>query len=80
MTGAPIILSYAERLPRSRGFVVRFIRFDQTLEGSPQQQARAINAAMEQLIARCPDQYLWSYNRYKAPRGAVAQQAEEEVQ
>jgi KDO2-lipid IV(A) lauroyltransferase len=24
-----------------------------------------INAAMEQLIARCPSQYFWSYNRYK---------------
>jgi lauroyl/myristoyl acyltransferase len=25
---------------------------------------------MEQLIARSPAQYLWSYNRYKVPRGA----------
>jgi len=26
---------------------------------------------METLIRRCPDQYLWSYNRYKTPRGAT---------
>jgi KDO2-lipid IV(A) lauroyltransferase len=34
---------------------------------TPEQQARAINAAMEKLIARCPAQYIWSYNRYKTP-------------
>ncbi|NCW19944.1 MAG: hypothetical protein EBW39_12210, partial [Betaproteobacteria bacterium] len=26
---------------------------------------QAINAAMEQWIRRLPEQYLWSYNRYK---------------
>jgi KDO2-lipid IV(A) lauroyltransferase len=46
------------------------VPFEEKLEGSPEQQARAINAAMEKLIARCPSQYLWSYNRYKKPRGA----------
>ena len=35
------------------------------------QQARAINLAMEKLIARCPSQYIWSYNRYKTPRGVA---------
>jgi KDO2-lipid IV(A) lauroyltransferase len=27
---------------------------------------------MEQLILRCPEQYLWSYNRYKTPAGVQA--------
>lgn len=65
MSGAPLVLSYAERLPRGRGFAIRFMRFDQTLEGTSAQQAQAINAAMESLIARCPAQYFWSYNRFK---------------
>jgi lauroyl/myristoyl acyltransferase len=26
---------------------------------------------MEQLIARCPAQYFWSYNRYKQPQGVA---------
>lgn len=65
MSGAPLVLSYAERLPRGRGFAVRFVRFERTLEGTPEQQARMINEAMEELIARCPAQYFWSYNRYK---------------
>ena len=72
MTGAPIILSYAERLPHGRGYVIRFVAFDQILGETPEQQAAAINRAMEQLIARCPAQYFWSYNRYKTPPGVAA--------
>ena len=72
MSGAPILLAYAERLPAGRGFVLRFAPFDEELAGTPEQQARAINAAMEKLIARCPSQDFWSYNRYKTPRGVAA--------
>lgn len=65
MSGAPLVLSYAERLPHGRGFAIRFVRFDDALDGSPEKQAETINRAMELLIARCPAQYFWSYNRYK---------------
>jgi KDO2-lipid IV(A) lauroyltransferase len=30
-----------------------------------------INAALEALIRDFPAQYLWSYNRYKIPRGVL---------
>jgi KDO2-lipid IV(A) lauroyltransferase len=73
---ADILLVYAERLPRGRGYAIRFVPFDGNLDGTPAQQAGAINRAMEQLIARCPAQYFWSYNRYKRPQGASAPQAE----
>jgi KDO2-lipid IV(A) lauroyltransferase len=72
MSGAPIILAYVERLPRGRGYVLRFAPFEQPLGETPEEQARAINAAMEQLITRCPAQYFWSYNRYKTPAGVSA--------
>lgn len=72
MSGAPIILSYAERLPFGRGFVIRFVPFEEQLGETPEQQARAINTAMEKLIARSPAQYIWSYNRYKTPPGVSA--------
>jgi len=72
MSGAPIILSYAERLSFGRGFVIRFVPFEEELGETPEQQARAINTAMEKLIARCPAQYIWSYNRYKTPPGVSA--------
>ena len=69
---APVLLTYAERLPRGRGFLIHFVPFPGSLEGDNAQQARAINAAMEQLIAGCPAQYYWSYNRYKVPQGVAA--------
>ena len=71
MSGAPIVLTYAERKPRGQGFILRFMCFDAPLGDTPEQQARAINLAMEQLIARCPAQYFWSYNRYKTPPGVM---------
>ena len=73
---ADILLVYAERLPKGRGYVVRFVPFEGDLSGSPAEQAASINRAMEALIARCPAQYFWSYNRYKQPEGVAAPQAE----
>ena len=31
-----------------------------------------VNAALERAIRACPAQSLWSYNRYKIPRGVSA--------
>jgi KDO2-lipid IV(A) lauroyltransferase len=72
MSKAPVLLVYAERLPKGRGFTLRFSRFEGDLAGDTAQQAAAINGAMEQLIAKCPAQYYWSYNRYKQPDGVAA--------
>lgn len=71
MSGAPVIITYAERLPRGRGFTMRFMSLGEDLGDTPESEARAINAAMERLIAQCPAQYFWSYNRYKTPRGVA---------
>jgi KDO2-lipid IV(A) lauroyltransferase len=79
MTGAVILLSYAERLPQGQGYSIRFVAFEEDLQGTPAQQASAINKAMEKLIARCPAQYFWSYNRYKSPPGAGTPQDQEEM-
>jgi Kdo2-lipid IVA lauroyltransferase/acyltransferase len=76
MTGATVILAYAERLPRGVGYVLRFMPFEQTLGNAPERQ---INASMEQLIARSPAQYFWSYNRYKTPAGIPRPATENEI-
>lgn len=73
---ADILLVYAERLPRGRGYAIRFVPFEGALTGTQTEQAATINRAMEQLIALCPSQYFWSYNRYKRPQGVDAPQAE----
>jgi KDO2-lipid IV(A) lauroyltransferase len=72
---ATVIVTYAERLPGGKGYVIRFVPFDGALEGDAAQQAQAINSAMERLIARNPTQYYWSYNRYKVPAGIEAPSA-----
>lgn len=72
MSGAAMILAYAERLPRGRGYTLHFLPFSMDEGLTPQQQVRAINAAMEQLISLCPAQYFWSYNHYKIPAGVTA--------
>ena len=69
MSNAPLIVCHAERKPHGRGYLIRFTRHDQPLGESAEQQARAINAAMEEVIGLCPAQYFWSYNRYKTPPG-----------
>lgn len=77
MSGACIILTYAERLPRGQGYVVRFVPFEEEMGDTPEQQARAINIGMEKLIARCPAQYFWSYSRYRQPAGTGKAQAKD---
>jgi len=73
---ADILLVYAERRPHGAGYIVRFVPFDGDLSGSAADQAAAINRAMEQLIARAPSQYFWSYNRYKQPEGVAGPESE----
>lgn len=66
----PVVLTAGERLPRGRGWRVHYIRVPAPLPDTAEAQAALFNAAMETLIRRFPEQYLWSYNRYKVPRGA----------
>lgn len=65
-----VLLAFAERLPAGRGFNLRFSAPSQPIAGTQAERVAAINRALEDLIRSCPQQYLWGYNRYKAPRGA----------
>ena len=67
-TGAALLLAWGERLPAARGFCIHVQEFGAALPDSPEEAAAHINAAMERLIRRCPQQYLWGYGRYKTPR------------
>ncbi len=77
-TGAVALLVWGERLPRGAGYAVRFSAFDEALPADPSAQAESaavINRAMERLILRRPQQYLWGYNRYKQPRAPASGEA-----
>jgi Kdo2-lipid IVA lauroyltransferase/acyltransferase len=67
-TDCVVLLAFARRLPRGAGFVMTL----EALEGdlAAADGAARLNAAVERVVRRCPEQYLWSYNRYKAPRRA----------
>lgn len=69
-TGVAVILTAGERLPGGRGWRIHYVRVPEPLPDSPEEQAALFNQAMETLIRRFPEQYLWSYNRYKVPKGA----------
>ncbi len=69
-TGAAVILTAGERLPRGKGWRIHYVRVPEPLPHDPRDCAAMFNQAMEALIRRFPEQYLWSYHRYKRPRGA----------
>lgn len=66
-TGAPVLLCFAQRLPYGRGY--RFFAEPLLAPQPSESPLRALNHSLEQMIRRCPEQYLWSYNRYKVPAG-----------
>jgi Kdo2-lipid IVA lauroyltransferase/acyltransferase len=71
-TNATIVLMWGERLSWGRGYKVHALPLKASvgadlapdLEGA----VRQVNAAMENLIRTCPQQYLWGYARYKQPK------------
>lgn len=69
-THAAIVLVFAERLPGGQGYDLWFESLPEVLPQDATEAASTLNAAVENLAQRNPAQYLWSYNRYKAPRGS----------
>ncbi len=67
---SPIVLVYALRIPSGGGFEAHFESMPAPQPGET--AARHLNRALEEIIRRCPEQYLWAYNRYKAPAGVQA--------
>lgn len=67
-TGAAVIMTFARRLPRGAGYAFEAEEVTGDLRGP--EGVRALNAAVERMVARAPEQYLWAYNRYKVPAGA----------
>jgi len=75
-SGATILLSYGERLPQGAGYRIHFAPLEFNQGATIAQQ---LNAALEKIILDCPEQYLWSYNRYKVPRGVLPPNAIKEL-
>lgn len=68
-TGAVPLILFCERLPWGRGFRLHVLPAP-AFAADPATAAGQLNACLEDLIRRHPDQYLWTYRRYKRPAGA----------
>lgn len=66
-TGACILLAWGERLRWGRGYRIHLRAAPQALSTDMQIASAQVNALMEGLIRESPSQYLWGYERYKAP-------------
>lgn len=73
-SGAAAVMCVSERLAGGAGYDLHFTPLDSGAVRSPAQ----MNAVLEQVIRQHPEQYLWSYNRYKVPRGALPPDAVKE--
>ncbi|MBK7542656.1 MAG: lysophospholipid acyltransferase family protein [Candidatus Competibacteraceae bacterium] len=62
----PIFLTWAERLPRGRGFILHLrVLPEVTAAGSLAESVAALNRGVEAAVRSLPTQYLWSYKRFK---------------
>ena len=65
-----------ERLPEGKGFALHIEPMQGELSGSTEADVQLINDNVERWIRRFPEQYLFSYNRYKHPAGAPPRPSE----
>jgi KDO2-lipid IV(A) lauroyltransferase len=69
-TRASVVFAFARRLARGRGYELEFVELPGPWPEDLAAGTRRVNELAERLIRSCPEQYLWSYHRYKAPAGA----------
>lgn len=69
-SGAPVVFTWAERLPRGRGFRVHFEPAPEGIaDPDPEVATRALNQGVEACVRQRPDQYQWCYRRFGHIRG-----------
>ncbi len=65
-TNAAVVPCITRILPRGRGFEVRFFPpFDNFPTSDPVADAQRMNQEIERWVREMPEQYLWSYRRFK---------------
>lgn len=65
-TGAAVFFGYCERLPGTRGYRFHFLPAPDGIDDSdPQIAATAMNRGVEACVRALPEQYQWSYRRFR---------------
>jgi len=66
-TGCVTVMIFAQRLPKGAGYRLHIDPLPESVRDEVE-----LNRAVERVIATCPEQYLWGYDRYKVPAGVKA--------
>ena len=74
LSGATIFILGAKRNGIGRGYTLKYKKLEHPLPEDDVAAATIINQEMEAMIAQMPEQYLWGYNRYKAPKNKKTQE------
>lgn len=65
-SGAPVFLTWAERLPLGRGFALHLRLLPEVTDAaSLEASVAAMNLGVEMAVRTLPEQYLWAYKRFK---------------
>lgn len=75
-TQAEMVVVWGERLSAGRGCVLHCLALPEPLSSDLQTAVEQINRMMEQIILTAPEQYMWSYKRYRQPGKQASTPAE----
>lgn len=65
-SNAIVLMTYAERLPRGRGYHIYILPTHECIADSdPVTAATCLNSAVEECVRALPSQYQWAYRRFK---------------
>lgn len=65
-TGAPVFFCFSERLPGASGYRMHFFPAPAGIDDTdPVVAASAMNRGIETCVRACPEQYQWSYRRFR---------------
>ena len=64
-TDAKVIIACSKRLAKGEGYEINFIPLEKFDPSSVEDSVRYLNAEMEKCIRQMPEQYQWSYKRFR---------------
>ena len=64
-TDAKVFIAYSKRLAQGEGYEIHFSPLDKMKVGSLEESVTYLNAEMEKCIREIPEQYQWSYKRFR---------------
>lgn|SRR5690625_1003850 len=72
-SGAPVLFSFAERLPWARGYRIHLLAAPTEIaDPDPEKAATALNAMVETCARIAPAQYQWTYRRFRRQQDGSA--------